>query len=704
MKNMNIQVIAIEDNPDDAELIRRMLEKVREPSFTFFWAQRLSEGLQLMRERAFDIVLLDLGLPDSKGMESVLDIRRQSPNIPIIVFTGLDDDEVAIKALHLDVQDYLTKGKIDRNLLARSIRYAIERRRAVEALRNSEARFRRLSESGIIGIAYFDTDGRVIDGNDKFLAMIGSNREELAAGRVRRWGRLVPPEWKTRMKEASEEFKATGRITPYETEYLSRDGSRLWGLFGAAKLDGQPDEIAFIVDITERKKLEEEITHLAHHDVLTGLPNRRLFMELVQFETAEARRNRTKTGLLFLDLDRFKVVNDTLGHEAGDQLLKIVAERLQAAIRDSDAVARIGGDEFSILLAGITRPEDITEIARKILDAFKEKCVIDGHEFTITTSMGISIYPDDSDSIESLFRYADIALYQAKNRGRNTFEFYDPDINRRSVERLKFEHALRWSLVRRELTVQYQPLIDIGTGRIISAEALVRWEHPELGLLDAQRFVPTAESIGIITAIDEWVLRTACMQLKTWLDAGYAPFSIAANLSSRAFQKPGFADTITRILDETGVPPRLVDIEITESFAVVDIEGMIDCLNELAQTGIRITMDDFGSGYASLSYLKRLPIQRLKLDKTLVKDIAVDPDDRAIVIALTTMAHHMKILVVAEGVETAEQLACLSVTRCDEAQGFFFNKPVSPEEFNELMVERKDWSETAVSKFTPSCS
>ena len=687
MKNVNINVLAIEDNPDDAELLRLMLAKVREPFFTFVWAQRLSEGLQVLREGSFDIVLLDMRLPDSDGMDSVLKITRQSPTIPIIVFTGLDDNEIALKALHLDVQDYLTKGKIDRNLLVRSIRYAIERKRAVEALRNSEARFRRLSESGIIGIAYLDADGRIIDGNDKFLAMIGSNGEELAAGRVRRWSRLVPPEWQERMREASEQFRATGRITPYETEYLSRDGSRFWGLFGAAKLDGQ-DGIAFIVDITERKRLEEEITHMAHHDVLTGLPNRRLFTELIRFEIAEARRNRTKTGLLFLDLDRFKEVNDTLGHEAGDQLLKTVAERLRATIRDSDAVARIGGDEFSILLAGITRPEDITEIAQKLLDAFREKCVIAGHEFTITTSMGISVYPDDGDSIDSLFRYADIALYHAKNQGRNTFEFYNPDINRRSVERLKFENALRRAMANQELTIHYQPLIDIGTGRIVSAESLVRWKHPELGMLDAKRFIPTAESIGIITAIDEWVLRTACAQLKTWLDAGHAPFSIAANLSFRVFQNPGFAETITRILDETGVPPHLVDIEITESTTVVDIEGTINCLHALAQKGIHITIDDFGTGYSSLSRLKRLPIRKLKIDQTFVKNIALVLDDRAIVGAVTAMAHQMKILVVAEGVETAEQLACVTEAQCDEAQGNFFSGPLPPEEFTELLAER----------------
>jgi diguanylate cyclase (GGDEF)-like protein/PAS domain S-box-containing protein len=443
MKNTNIHVLAIEDNSDDAELIRKMLEKVREPSFTFLQAPRLTEGLQLLREGSFDIVLVDLKLPDSEGMNSVLQIREQSPTIPIIVLTGLDDDEIALKALHLDVQDYLTKGQIDRNLLVRSIRYAIERKRAVEALRISEARFRRLSESGIIGIVYFDAAGRISDGNDKFLSMIGVNRDDLAAGRIRRWGRLIPPDWHLRAREAAREFRMTDRIIPYEMEYYSKDGSRYWGLFGAAKLDEQEDGIAFIVDITERKRLEEEIMYMAHHDVLTGLPNRRLFMELIHFETAEARRNRTKTGLLCIDLDRFKEVNDALGHEAGDQFLRTVAERLRATIRDSDAVARIGGDEFSILLAGITRPEDISDIARKILDAFREKCVIADHEFTITASIGISIYPDDSDTVESLLQYADIALYHAKSRGRNTFEYYDPNIKRRSIEQLKFEKAMR---------------------------------------------------------------------------------------------------------------------------------------------------------------------------------------------------------------------------------------------------------------------
>jgi diguanylate cyclase (GGDEF)-like protein/PAS domain S-box-containing protein len=420
MMKSTIQVLTIEDNPDDAELIRIM---VKPHGFSCVHAPRLSEGLVFLKQGGFDVVLVDLRLPDGDGIEVVQAVRKQSPEIPLVVFTGQDDEEVAIKLLHLDVQDYLVKGQINGSLLVRSIRYAIERKRDVEALQRSELRFRRLSESGIIGIGYFDTDGRITEANDAFLSMIDHSREDLLTGKVR-WDRLVPLEWMPYMLKVAAAFKASGRITPYVTEYLGPGGSRRWGLFGAAKLDGQPNGIAFVVDITERKRLEEKIRHMANHDSLTGLPNRRLFMELLHFGLAETHRNHKKAGLLFLDLDRFKGINDTLGHEAGDQLLQTVAGRLKAAIRDSDAVARIGGDEFTIFLGGFEKREDITGIALKILNAFKEKCVVDGCELPITISIGISVYPDDSEDIDALFRYADSALYYAKKRGRNTFVYH----------------------------------------------------------------------------------------------------------------------------------------------------------------------------------------------------------------------------------------------------------------------------------------
>ena len=430
MKKSSLRVLAIEDSIDDADLVRIMLNRVQDPVFTVVNAQRLDEGITYLREQTFDVVLLDLGLPDSAGIDAVREIRNVCPEVPLIVLSGLDDDEFALKALQMDVQDYLTKGQIDGNLLVRSIRYARERKRAVTELQASESRFRSLSESGVIGIAYFDIDGRISDANDTFLSMIRYSREALEKGLVR-WDSLLPPEWLPHMLKVAQAFTTTGRIAPYETEYLGRDGSRFWGLFGAARIAGTADGIAFMVDITERKKLEEDIRHMANHDAMTGLPNRRLFMEIIRYGLEEARRNRKKMGLLFLDLDRFKGVNDTFGHEAGDDLLKTVAERLRFAVRRVDAVARIGGDEFSILLTDILCPEDAIEIVRKILVALRDKCVIGGREFHITTSIGISIYPDDSDDIDTLFRYADIALYRAKDQGRNTFAFYDPDITAR---------------------------------------------------------------------------------------------------------------------------------------------------------------------------------------------------------------------------------------------------------------------------------
>ena len=419
-----IQVLLIEDSNDDANLIRMMVDRVREPDFSLVHARRLSEGLELLNSHVFDVVLLDLGLPDSDGFETVKKLKKIDQKVPVIVLTGVADEEIAIKTLKMDVQDYLTKEQINGNLLVRSIRYAIERKRVVEALEKSEARFRRLSDSGVIGIAEFDIRGGISDANDTFLSMIGYSREELEKGLVR-WDNLLPPQWLPSMLKVAKTFMTTGRILPYQTEYCRRDGSKFWGLFGAVRFEGKDGGIAYVVDITERKKLEEKIRHMANHDDLTDLPNRRLFLELIRFEAEETNRNQKKMGLLFLDVDRFKSVNDTLGHEAGDELLKMVAVRLRSAIRKSDIVARIGGDEFSILLSSIICQEDITEIIKKIQLAFREKCIIAGREFSITTSVGVSVYPDDSTDIDTLFRYADIALYRSKDRGGDAFEFYN---------------------------------------------------------------------------------------------------------------------------------------------------------------------------------------------------------------------------------------------------------------------------------------
>lgn len=564
-----------------------------------------------------------------------------------------------------------------------------ERKQTEQALRESEGRLILAQRAGRVGV--FDWD--LISGK----AIWTEQLEELFGlppggfeGNCEGWLKRVHPDDRPGIEAKFRQWmRARHKQVEFEYRFIRADGQTRWMAAGAQFsyfADGTPARmIGSNVDITERRRLEEEIRHLAHHDALTGLPNRRLFMDIIIVEVAEARRIRKRLAVLFLDLDRFKEVNDTLGHEAGDELLKEVARRLRANVRESDAVARIGGDEFNIILTNISHVEDITVSARKIMSSFQQPYFIAGNELYMTTSIGISIYPDDNEEVDTLFRYADIAMYHAKEIGKNAYQFYNSAINIRSVERIKMEGALRQTFDRGELLVHYQPQVDIKTREIIGAEALVRWQHPELGLLESARFIPLAEETGLITTIDEWVFRTVCAQLRSWRHAGLLPVSVTINLSARQFQSPELITTVSKIVEETGVPPDCLNLEITESMAMSNVERTASYLKEIAKQGIHISIDDFGTGYSSLNYLKRLPVEKLKIDKSFIQDIATDPDDRAIISAVTAMAHTMRMKVIAEGVETEEQLSFLRSIHCDEGQGYLFSRPLPAEEFRELM-------------------
>jgi len=425
---------------------------------------------------------------------------------------------------------------------------------------------------------------------------------------------------------------------------------------------------------------------MAHHDSLTGLLNRSMFMDIAQIEMTEAKRDQKKLAILYIDLDRFKEVNDTLGHDIGDALLKEVASRLKVSVRASDKIARIGGDEFNIILADVAAVDYVADVAGKLVESFHTPFLVGKNELHVTASAGISFYPDDSEDIGTLLRYADIAMYHAKESGRNTYQFYNPEINIRSLERMKMEGMLRRTVELGELVVYYQPQIDIATRKMVCAEALVRWQHPDMGLLEPARFIPLAEKTGFITAIDEWALRSACKQIRAWMDTGISPSCVTVNLSAQQFQRQDIAEKVAAILQETGLPAEHLDLEITESTAMSNIGRTTRHLEKLAKMGVHISLDDFGTGYSSLNYLKRLPIQTLKIDKSFIKDIATDPDDRAIITAVTAMAHSMKLKVIAEGVETEDQLSFLHSKKCDEAQGFLFSKPVPAKEFMELFA------------------
>lgn len=531
-------------------------------------------------------------------------------------------------------------------------------------------------------------NGTLMMFNQAFADLTGYHADEL---RSMTWAvDLTPPEWREHEATVLEELDRTGNPQLYEKEYIRKDGTRV---LTEVKVHLVRDEkgnpayyYAFVTDITERKRMEEEMKHLAHHDSLTGLPNRTLFKDFLSRVLAQSQRHQKKLAILYLDLDRFKHINDTLGHDIGDKLLKEVAERLKSSIRGSDTVSRISGDEFNIMLSDITSVDDAAVISRNILAAFQKLYTVAGHKLHVTASIGISIYPEDSEDIGTLLKYADIAMYHAKEHGRNTYQFYSPAINVSSSERMKMENSLRQAVERNELVLHYQPQAIIDTRKVLCAEALVRWKHPEQGMLNPEHFIPLAEETGFITAIDEWVLKTACKQLKEWQETGLLNMSVTVNLSAKQFQKTDFVEWIAAVLDDTGLEPHSLQLEITESTAMKSLEHTIPIMNGLAEIGVGISIDDFGTGYSSLTYLKKLPIQKLKIHKSFIQNITADPDAMAIIGAVTAMAKNMKLRVIAEGVETEEQLKFLKSLGCQEMQGFLLSRPLPAEEFRKLMA------------------
>ena len=430
-----------------------------------------------------------------------------------------------------------------------------------------------------------------------------------------------------------------------------------------------------------------EIEHLAYHDSLTGLPNRPLFLDRMIIALAHAHRYKHGVAVYFLDLDRFKDINDSLGHSIGDELLRAVGERVRKCVREGDTVARFGGDEFTIMAEMIDRVEDAAKIAQKIQEAVKLPFVFGEHELFVSFSIGISLYPLDGTDPETLVKNADTAMYRAKEQGRDNYQLYAPAMNARALERLALENMLRRALSQNELIIKYQPLIDLQTGEISSVEALLRWKHPELGLLTPAHFISAAEVSGLIVPIGNWVLKTACTQIMEWQTSMHRTFGVAVNLSARQFQQPELVATVVDALRESGLPPHLLELEITESSAMLNTENTLLTLLDLKQLGVRISMDDFGTGYSSLSYLKRFPIDTLKLDQSFVRDVVDDVQDAAIVTAVIAMAHSLRLEVVAEGVETVRQLEFFRAQKCDKTQGYLFSVPLSTEEFETLVAK-----------------
>lgn len=444
--------------------------------------------------------------------------------------------------------------------------------------------------------------------------------------------------------------------------------------------------VLLYTDITERRAAAQEIERLAYFDILTGLPNRLLLKDRLSQMLSRAGRHNELVALLFIDLDRFKEVNDTLGHGCGDQLLQVVAERLSGSLRSSDTVARLGGDEFVVLLEGLGGRQAVMEVAAKLLAALSEPVLIDEREVYTGGSIGVSLFPYDGEDVETLFKNADTAMYHAKEQGRNTYCFYAADMHTSSLELLTLGSHLRHSLDRQELRLLYQPQVSFSTGSMVGVEALLRWHHPDLGMVSPDRFIPMAEETGMILPIGNWVLEQACLQAAAWIAQGLPPVRVAVNLSAKQFRDPGLARTVQTVLQQTGLPPHLLELELTEGMLIENIKATRSTLQALKSMGVQLAIDDFGTGYSSLSYLKHFPLDRLKIDKSFVQEIADQSgDSAAIVEAIIALSHSLKLTVIAEGVERMDQVEFLKQRGCDELQGYYFSRPLQPESLGELL-------------------
>ncbi|MEE4379526.1 MAG: EAL domain-containing protein [Candidatus Competibacteraceae bacterium] len=570
------------------------------------------------------------------------------------------------------------------------VRDITDRKQAEDSLRESEERFRNLVEGSVQGIV-IDCADKPLFVNQTYASIFGfaSPDEVLSLDSL---DSLYAPVDAERIHQYRGSLGNDSTAVPVQYEFQGRrkDGSLIW-LEAQSRMvnwQGMAAVQSTVVDISERKTYQAQLLRQAHFDKITDLPNRALALDRLAQAVIRAERNQSKAGLLFIDLDQFKQINDTLGHSAGDLLLKQAGVRLSKCVRQEDTVARLGGDEFTVILPDLSAPLDTTVVARKIIDAFSKCFVIDGYEVFVTPSIGITICPDDGNTPSTLMRNSDAAMYQAKEIGRNNYQFFTPSLNQKALNRLKIDSCLRNALERGELTLHYQPIIDLRSGAVVSVEALARWHNPELGQIGPDQFIPIAEETGLIIPIGEWVLQTACLQSRAWQSEGLPPLRLTVNVSSRQFRGNQLVHAVVQALQKSGLAADFLELEITETLLMTDLPETTNALQELHALGVRLSVDDFGTGYSSLSYLRRFPVDTLKIDKSFIGDVGDDPDDAALVEAIIAMGRSLNLDVAAEGVETREQLEFLRVRACDLAQGYYFGRPMPPERFAELF---KDW-------------
>ncbi len=659
------------------------------------------EALAMFETISPDLLMLDLLMPEMDGYLTCSRIRARprGKRIPIVIVTELEDAHSIAQAYEHGATDCISKP-VNATILCHHIRYMLRTSNVLQALLRSESRLELAQRIARIGNWDWNPRTNRFAMSNELCRLVGVRAPDFA-GTFEAFLRLVHPDDRVRVHEALE--KLISHRTPCDIDHrivLPNGTDFTIHLQAEGMREEETEELTIIgtaQDITDRKQAEQAIHRLAYYDSLTGLANRVLFKDRLSNALSHAERHHRHLATLFIDLDRFKIINDTLGHTVGDLLLTHVAERLSESVRQSDSVgrhadrepshalARLGGDEFTILLTTLAQPEDAGRVARRILDSLAHPFSIDGHEIFISASIGISIYPSDGTTVETLLKNADSAMYHAKEQGRNNCQFYSSGLNTAAAERLDLERDLRRALERQEFVVYYQPTLNIHSRTILGAEALIRWKHPTRGLVPPGVFLTAANDTGLIRPMDEWVLREACCQVKTWEQAGLPAITISANVSNSLFHGRTLSGTVADVLRNSGLNPCRLELELTESIAMRDVEASVTMLEELRAMGVRLSIDDFGTGYSSLSYLQRFPLSRLKIDQSFVRDLLTNVNNAKITRAIIAMAHSLNLSVLAEGVETEAQLARLRDEGCDEVQGYLFSRPVCAQDFEALL-------------------
>lgn len=565
--------------------------------------------------------------------------------------------------------------------------WSLRIKKANRCLRLKEKRYRNLYRNTPCMLHSIDTEGKLVEVSNAWLHTLGYQRNEVIGKPLTDF--MTAGSRRYALNTVFPEFYARGSIQDIGYQMVHRDGRHIDVLLSAIAENDEngrfQNSLAVMTDVTERKKAEQQIERLAYFDTLTGLPNRKLFQDRLEQTLAQERRRQSMVAVIFLDLDNFKTINDIYGHTLGDLLLQKIAGELQECVRSGDTVGRLGGDEFVILLAGEAGEDKVLACVQRITAALRKPIPIEGQSLHVTASIGIAIYPKNGQDSTSLIKAADIAMYAAKEQGRNTFQFFSAEMSARTLARADMETRLHAALERQEFFLVFQPQVHLGDGRITGVEALLRWQHPEEGQILPGRFLECAENSGLIHPIGQWVLEAACRQARAWQEQGLPPLRMAVNISARQFSNPDFIDVVDRVIEQTGLDPEWLELEITESAMMENVLRTVMTLTDLKVRNIRLSIDDFGTGYSSLSYLKHFPIHRIKIAQEFVRDIPDNHDDAAIVETMITMARHLDLGVIAEGVEKKAQIDFLSKRNCMEMQGYYFSRPLPADELSELL-------------------